>query len=69
MSNPNIRVDKSEYLQPIAIIGIGCRFPGAESVQQYWQLLINGEDAVSEVPADRWNAEEFYDPDLATPGK
>jgi acyl transferase domain-containing protein/thioesterase domain-containing protein/acyl carrier protein len=49
--------------EPIAIIGIGCRFPGgARGPEAFWKLLCNGVDAISEVPADRWNADTFYDP-------
>ncbi|MEP7210199.1 MAG: beta-ketoacyl synthase N-terminal-like domain-containing protein, partial [Alphaproteobacteria bacterium] len=54
---------------PIAIVGMGCRFPGAENPDAFWRLLRDGVDAVSEVPADRWSAEAFYDPDPAAPGK
>ena len=55
--------------EPIAIVGIGCRFPGANDPESFWQLLANGVDAISEVPNSRWNAREFYDPNPATPGK
>ena len=56
--------------EPVAIIGIGCRFPGdANSPETFWKLLINGVDAISEVPADRFNIDAFYDPDLDKPGK
>ncbi|MGE3272808.1 MAG: beta-ketoacyl synthase N-terminal-like domain-containing protein, partial [Chloroflexota bacterium] len=42
--------------EPIAIIGIGCRTPGGvDSPESYWQLLVNGVDAITEVPADRWD--------------
>ncbi|RYG32106.1 MAG: polyketide synthase, partial [Burkholderiales bacterium] len=54
---------------PIAIIGMGCRFPGAENPEAFWNMLRDGVDAVSEVPADRWDAETFYDPDPSVPGK
>src|SRR3989442_3912701 len=56
-------------LEPIAIIGIGCRFPGADGPEAYWRLLSQGIDAISEVPADRWSLEAFYDPDPAKSGK
>ncbi|TDD84666.1 aminotransferase class I/II-fold pyridoxal phosphate-dependent enzyme [Actinomadura rubrisoli] len=42
--------------EPIAVIGLGCRFPGAPDPQGYWRLLLDGRDAVGEVPADRWDA-------------
>ncbi|MCY7285254.1 MAG: hypothetical protein LH679_17865, partial [Cyanobacteria bacterium CAN_BIN43] len=42
-------------LEPIAIIGIGCRFPGANNPEAFWQLLRNGVDAITEVPSDRWD--------------
>src|SRR4051812_40530144 len=55
---------------PIAIIGIGCRFPGnAHGPDAFWELLANGVDAVSEVPADRWNIDAFYDPRPGQKGK
>ncbi|MCG8346827.1 MAG: amino acid adenylation domain-containing protein [Chloroflexales bacterium] len=55
--------------EPIAVIGIGCRFPGADGPQAFWRLLHDGVDAISEVPPDRWDIEGVYDPDPATPGK
>ena len=56
--------------EPIAIIGIGCRFPGgANDPVQFWHLLSDGVDAISEVPEDRWHARAFYDPDPNRPGK
>ena len=56
--------------EPIAVIGIGCRFPGdVDSPQAFWQLLSQGIDAISEVPADRWDLDEYYDPDPEAPGK
>lgn len=56
-------------MEPIAIIGIGCRFPGADSPQAFWQLLSQGVDAITEIPADRWHIDEFYDRNPETPGK
>jgi acyl transferase domain-containing protein/acyl carrier protein/phospholipid N-methyltransferase len=55
--------------EPIAIIGIGCRFPGAKNTEAFWPLLRDGVDAVTEVPTTRWDIESFYDPDPATPDK
>jgi len=45
-----------ERLEPIAIIGMGCRFPGAPNPRAFWQLMCNGVDAITEVPADRYDA-------------
>ena len=54
---------------PIAIIGMGCRFPGALGVDAYWHMMLDGVDAISEVPPSRWDVDEFYDPRPATPCK
>ncbi|MBD2676938.1 MULTISPECIES: type I polyketide synthase [Nostoc] len=53
----------------IAIVGIGCRFPQAETPQAFWKFLQDGKEAIIEVPKDRWDIDEFYDPNPATPGK
>ena len=54
----------------IAIIGIGCRFPGGvNDAESFWKLLLERKDAVSEVPADRWNVERYYDPEPGIAGK
>ena len=56
--------------EPIAIVGVGCRFPGgADTPDRYWDLLARGGDAIRPVPADRWDADALYDPDPAAPGK
>jgi acyl transferase domain-containing protein/acyl carrier protein len=55
--------------EPIAIIGMGCRFPGAENPESFWQMLTKGVDAISEIPADRWNKQAYYHPDPSVPGK
>jgi iturin family lipopeptide synthetase A len=43
--------------EPIAIVGMSCRFPGAESVDKFWELLREGRDAITDIPANRWNSE------------
>ncbi len=56
-------------IEPIAIIGIGCRFPQAPNPTAFWQLLCDGVDAITEIPGDRWNISQLYDPDPDLPGK
>ncbi len=56
-------------VEPIAIVGIGCRFPGAESLEEFWTLLRNGVDAISEIPIERWDVDALYDPLPGTIGK
>jgi acyl transferase domain-containing protein/acyl-CoA synthetase (AMP-forming)/AMP-acid ligase II/acyl carrier protein len=51
------------FVDPIAVIGIGCRFPGADGPAAFWQLLRDGVDAISEVPADRWIVDDYYNED------
>lgn len=66
------RVEELERVQnePIAIVGMGCRFPGgAVGPSAYWDMLKKGTDAVSEVPKDRWDNDLLYDPDPDAPGK
>src|SRR5256884_3830381 len=53
----------------IAIVGASCRFPGASDLEAFWQLLVSGTDAVSEVDAQRWSTRFFYHPNQAEPGK
>jgi acyl transferase domain-containing protein/NAD(P)-dependent dehydrogenase (short-subunit alcohol dehydrogenase family)/acyl carrier protein len=55
--------------EPIAIVGIGCRFPGgADDPRSLWRLLANGVDAITEVPAERFTIGPFFDPDPTRPG-
>ncbi|NER51880.1 MAG: type I polyketide synthase, partial [Symploca sp. SIO1A3] len=66
------KLEAIEYAQtePIAIIGIGCRFPGnANTPESFWQLLSSGEDALREIPLERWDINSCYHPDPDTPGK
>jgi acyl transferase domain-containing protein/acyl carrier protein len=56
--------------EPIAIVGMGCRFPGgANDPEAFWRLCKDGVDATSEVPSDRWDADADYDPNPETPNK
>jgi acyl transferase domain-containing protein/NADPH:quinone reductase-like Zn-dependent oxidoreductase/NAD(P)-dependent dehydrogenase (short-subunit alcohol dehydrogenase family)/SAM-dependent methyltransferase/acyl carrier protein len=56
--------------EPIAIIGMGCRFPGAANdPESFWNNLTAGIDAITEIPKDRWSVEEFYHPKAGVPGR
>ncbi|MBI2893617.1 MAG: hypothetical protein HYY06_08690 [Deltaproteobacteria bacterium] len=49
--------------EPVAITGLSCRFPGAGGPDAFWRLLHDGQDAVREVPAGRWDLGRLYHPD------
>ena len=54
----------------VAIVGIGCRFPGGVfTPDQYWNFMLQRGDAVIEIPQDRWNVDLFYDADPDAPGR
>ena len=55
--------------EPLAIIGIGCRFPGSASPESFWKMLCSGTDAIREVPLDRWSIAAHYDPVPGRAGK
>jgi acyl transferase domain-containing protein len=61
---------RSDRNEPIAVIGMACRFPGSsDTPDAFWRLLDGARDAVTEVPGERWSIDRYYDPDPATPGK
>ena len=56
--------------EPIAIVGMGCRFPGDVSdAESFWELLAEGRDAIREIPKWRWDMDKLYDPDPHVKGK
>ncbi|MGE3725361.1 MAG: amino acid adenylation domain-containing protein [Candidatus Sericytochromatia bacterium] len=55
--------------EALALVSMACRFPGAETVHHFWQNLKNGEDLLSEIPQERWNAQRYYDPQPGVSGK
>ena len=49
---------------------MACRLPGGiDSPEQLWEALLRGDDLVTEIPPDRWDADEYYDPQPGTPGR
>ena len=60
---------QNEKREPIAVIGIGCKFPKANGVNEYWDLLVNGIDAISKVPKERWDIDKFYSSESGEKGK
>lgn len=69
MKQPDLP-EKTAQHEPIAIIGIGCRYPGGVvDLDSFWRMLKDGVDAISEAPADRFDQNLFFDPVPYTPGK
>ena len=59
-----------ENFEPIAITGIGCRFPGgASGPEAFWKLLCDGVDAITEIPPDRWSIPAYYNVEPGILGK
>ncbi|MFY1830940.1 SDR family NAD(P)-dependent oxidoreductase [Myxococcus fulvus] len=55
--------------EPIAVVGLACRMPGAPDVASFWRRLCEGYDAMREVPAERWDIDAYHDAELQAPGK
>jgi 8-amino-7-oxononanoate synthase len=55
--------------EPIAVVGMACRYPLADNPSRFWDLLRDGVDAISQVPRQRWDVDAFFDPEPATSGK
>ncbi|HEX7057815.1 MAG TPA: beta-ketoacyl synthase N-terminal-like domain-containing protein [Bacilli bacterium] len=57
------------YASDIAIVGMACRFPGANDYRQYWDNLAKGVNSIRTIPADRWDIAKYYSPDIDEPNK
>src|ERR1700739_1506104 len=55
---------------PVAVIGMACRLPGGiDYPERLWEVLLRGDDLVTEITPDRWDADEYYDPEPGVPGR
>lgn len=56
--------------EPVAVVGMACRLPGGvDSPQLLWEALLRGDDFVTEIPEDRWDADAYFDPEPGVPGR
>ena len=61
---------RESSMTPIAVVGMACRLPGGiDSPRKLWEALLRGEDLVTEIPRDRWDAEENFDPEPGVAGR
>ena len=64
------QIEETNSQEPVAVVGIGCRFPGGVTdTDSFWQLLEQGRDGVGEVPKERWDIDRWYDSDPDAAGK
>ncbi|MGA5466178.1 sulfolipid-1 biosynthesis phthioceranic/hydroxyphthioceranic acid synthase [Mycobacterium sp. NPDC050041] len=69
-STVSARTAGHQVVTPVAVIGMACRLPGGiDSPERLWDALLRGDDLVTEIPADRWDAEDYYDPEPGVPGR
>lgn len=66
---PERRSPDGSDFEAIAVVGMACRFPGAQNIDQFWSLLESGTDAVGEIPSSRWDVDALFDADAQAEGK
>ncbi len=54
---------------PIAVIGMACLFPEARNAREFWDNIVNKRDSITDVPSNRWDVNDYYDPDPKAPDK
>jgi len=62
-------LNRDPAYEPVAIIGMACRYPGADNLSRFWQMLESGTFPIREIPPDRWPVDRYYDPIPGTPSK
>ncbi len=65
---PAARPALGDTAEPIAIVGMGCRLPGANNPEEFWELLRDGVDAIREIGDDRWDVDRYFSHDPESPG-
>ncbi len=65
----SMSVSTDHSYEPLAILGMACRLPGADNLQEYWRLIVEGRSAVAEVPPERFDQELYYDAKKGVRGK
>ncbi|WP_345027147.1 SDR family NAD(P)-dependent oxidoreductase, partial [Flavivirga jejuensis] len=63
------RVDRGQSIGDIAIVGVSGKYPGADTLEDFWKNLREGVDSITEIPKDRWDHSLYYDPDMSKTGK
>ncbi len=58
-----------DSMTPIAVVGLGCRMPGADNLDEFWEMILNRRDGIVEFPADRFDRSLYYDPQRGILGK
>jgi len=67
--HPSVCSGQGSPENAVAIVGMACRFPGGcENTDDFWNILANGTNAITEIPNDRWDIDRYYDPDPKRPG-
>ncbi|XP_066440823.1 putative uncharacterized protein encoded by LINC00614 [Eleutherodactylus coqui] len=65
----SMAAEMSDLEDQIAIVGIGCNFPGGEGIDNFWKVLVEGKNCTTEIPEERFNIKHWYDSDSNEPGK
>ena len=64
-----LEIAEKADIEPIAVVGMGCRFPGGvDNPDEYWKLLQDGRSGIVPVPPERWDADAYYSADHTVPG-
>ncbi|WP_303304587.1 SDR family NAD(P)-dependent oxidoreductase, partial [Flavivirga jejuensis] len=68
-SDKTKRLNRGQSIGDIAIVGVSGKYPGADTLEDFWKNLREGVDSITEIPKDRWDHSLYYDPDMGKTGK